>query len=133
MSRQHKFELLIVSLASALVFALAFLVHPISPPRRNERNVVNLMKVLRPIVQGCCVSAVDLKNGVILRPGRPQKLTGYSFTLRSNEEGFSLEAVPEQPEVTGLRHYFLDQTGVIRAAYRKRATGDSPPIQGLAP
>ena len=56
---------------AALVVASTILVHPVSAPRRNEKRVISLLMGARAQLEGCCVSSVDLRNGVILvsRPG----------------------------------------------------------------
>jgi hypothetical protein len=62
---------------------------------------------------------------------------GYSFrvqiTIRSNETParFEVRSVPTQYGVTGLRSFFVDESGVIRGADRggAEANSDDPPIE----
>jgi len=84
-------------------------------------------------MEGCCVSALNLPNGVILLPDKPRQIDGYVFTLRTSGSGFALEAVPAQRDVTGFRAYFVDETGVIRSSVQEHATRESPSIQEPVP
>jgi prepilin-type N-terminal cleavage/methylation domain-containing protein len=61
--------------------------------------------------------------------------TGYSFgyvagatDAAGNVDGYAVNAVPSSPGVTGLRYFFTDQTGVIRASSTAAATSASTPI-----
>jgi hypothetical protein len=133
MNKRSKIVMFTVYLSLALVVTLAFLVHPISTPTRNQRRVIRLLAGARARMEGCCVSSVSLQNGVILLPDKPRASDGYVFTLRASGPRFDLYAVPEQYAVTGFRSFFVDQTGVIRSAIQRQATSDSPSIQNPAP
>jgi prepilin-type N-terminal cleavage/methylation domain-containing protein len=61
--------------------------------------------------------------------------TGYAFTYQAtdvNGDGtmdiYTVQADPLNPGVTGTRHYFTDQTGVIRYNDTAPATATDPPI-----
>lgn len=41
---------------------------------------------------------------------------------------YEVHADPVTPETTGVRHFFTDQTGVIRVRMNGQATGESPPL-----
>jgi hypothetical protein len=51
--------------------------------------------------------------------------TGYDFLMLPSPDAvsYTLTATPSGP---GVRHFFTDQTGVLRAAQDKPATADSP-------
>jgi hypothetical protein len=108
-------------------------VHPTSVPKRNEITVVTLLRTVRVELQRGTVTAATFQNGVVLRPGQPRALAGYLFTLRTHGSGFSVDAVPERYGLTGFDSLFVDETGVIRSALRKPATGESPPIEHPVP
>ncbi len=61
--------------------------------------------------------------------------SGYVFTyesLSTRSDGvldhFEIHADPVTEGTTGMRHFFVDQSGVIRMENRSPASGDSPPI-----
>lgn len=64
--------------------------------------------------------------------------TGYVFHFRLSQtpgpdetngiNAYTIAADPVVPGSTGRRHFFTDQTGVIRSATNQAATADSPPI-----
>jgi len=61
--------------------------------------------------------------------------TGYSFSFSpgtANSGGFTdtyaITASPIVPGVTGLRYFYTDQTGVIRASSTTIATSASTPL-----
>ena len=53
---------------------------------------------------------------------------GYLYTYELvDPEHFTLNADPESPGRTGSRHFFVDETGVMRAnAQAKASVGDTP-------
>ena len=60
---------------------------------------------------------------------------GYVFTYESSStrsdgilDHFEVYADPLTEGTTGTRHFFVDQSGVIRMAKRSPASGDSPPL-----
>ena len=60
---------------------------------------------------------------------------GYNYTYRAKSslnngtiDGFTINADPVTPGETGERHFFVDQTGVIRAMTKTAASGTSPPV-----
>jgi len=62
------------------------------------------------------------------------KRSGYLFTLQQvsakygADPGYQVYADPISPGVTGVRHFFTDQTGVIRASVNRSANAESPPL-----
>jgi type IV pilus assembly protein PilA len=62
--------------------------------------------------------------------------SGYDFTYTVTEKdengtltGYTITADPVVPGSTGQRHFFTDQTGVIRMERGQSATKDSPPLE----
>jgi hypothetical protein len=43
-------------------------------------------------------------------------------------DAYMVNADPVTPGTTGQRHFFTDQTGVIRVEQHQPATAESPPI-----
>jgi len=55
---------------------------------------------------------------------------GYSFTYnRIDPETFTLNADPTSPGKTGIRYFFVDETGVIKANATGQATAGDPAIE----
>ncbi len=67
------------------------------------------------------VLARGVKNGYRFTPHNP------SFTGNAPESGFGWNADPLSPG-TGTRHFFVDQTGVIRFDASEQASEASPPL-----
>ncbi|HAJ57248.1 MAG TPA: pili assembly chaperone [Candidatus Omnitrophica bacterium] len=53
---------------------------------------------------------------------------GYSFVLSGDPDTFNLTAVPVTSNVTGVRTFFVDESGVIRASLNGTADVSSNPI-----
>lgn len=86
----------------------------------------------RPDVGTSSEDAADLIDAAL---ARGQKY-GYSFTYQassSRDNGvldlFQVNADPVIPNSTGRRHFFVDQTGLIRVQDDAAADEHSPPIQ----
>ena len=82
---------------------------------------------------GDCNNAAIIDN--VLGVAAPSK-SGYNFTYgpgAANAAGvittYTLNADPITPSVTGQRHFFSDQTGVIRYNQAAAATVASAPLQ----
>jgi type IV pilus assembly protein PilA len=60
--------------------------------------------------------------------------SGYLFTYEPGpmQDGaimsYEVHADPVTPEATGRRHFFTDQTGIIRSALHVQANSESPPL-----
>jgi hypothetical protein len=61
---------------------------------------------------------------------------GYLFfymTRRNNDAGqvikYTINADPASANFTGIRHFFVDETGIVRVATDAPATPNSPPVQ----
>jgi type IV pilus assembly protein PilA len=68
------------------------------------------------------VLAGGVKNGYRFTPHIP------SFTGNAPESGFGWNADPLSTGSTGTRHFFVDQTGVIRFNASEQANETSPPL-----
>ena len=57
--------------------------------------------------------------------------SGYTFTYVQGTGGntYTVTAAPQSPNVTGVRQFFVDQSGVVRAAATGTATVSSSPIE----
>ena len=108
---------------------LLFGVHPTGEATRNQTTVIVLLRTVQVELQQGSVTAATFQNGVILRPGQSRTVAGYLLTLRTRGSEFSVDAVPEHYGRTGFQSFFVDETGVIRFALRKPATGESPYVQ----
>jgi hypothetical protein len=81
---------------------------------------------LGPVAAGgrAGATSADLIDSVL---ANGQK-SGYLFSYRRTAEGYIVNADPVTPGTTGQRHFFTDQTGVIRAKPDGPANENSPPI-----
>lgn len=75
--------------------------------------------------------AADLIDAVLVSGTE----SGYTFDYVSadtNADGildaYQATASPSQPNRTGVRYFFTDQTGVIRSSTSGPATAESPPL-----
>lgn len=60
-----------------------------------------------------------------LRAGRKH---GYIFTLmKADENGYAFRADPEDDKKLNYRHFYVDQTGTVRANHTKQAGPNDPP------
>ena len=66
--------------------------------------------------------ATGLKNGYRFTP------SVANFSGQAPETGFGWNADPVSPS-SGTRHFFVDQTGVIRSTTAAPANADSPMLQ----
>ncbi|OIO35731.1 MAG: hypothetical protein AUJ74_05085 [Candidatus Omnitrophica bacterium CG1_02_44_16] len=59
--------------------------------------------------------------------------SGYTFTYTQTGtpagSQYTVSAVPQSVNVTGVRGFFVDESGVVRAAQSGEATSASPPIE----
>ena len=54
---------------------------------------------------------------------------GYVFNMTSaTESAFAVQADPEVANVTGSRHFFVDQSGIVRYSNNATATGNDQPV-----
>lgn len=82
---------------------------------------------------GDCVHANLLQKSMSL----PQSVkSGYFFVYQpmgrdshGRTTGYAISADPLQPGVSGVRHFYTDESGLIRLETGHPATVDSPPLQ----
>lgn len=60
--------------------------------------------------------------------GAPEGRHGYVLTLAGNDNGYEVSATPITQDVTGIRGFFLDTSGIIRAGGHGTADASSPPL-----
>ncbi len=53
---------------------------------------------------------------------------GYNFTLIGTPNNFNVTAMPVAQNVTGVRSFYADASGVIRASLNSTVTSNSTPI-----
>jgi WD40 repeat protein/serine/threonine protein kinase len=63
------------------------------------------------------------RDGVVFIPQ-----SGYELTMSANPGAFQVWATPERVGLTSNRHFFVDQTGIIRTSADSEAGPESPPI-----
>jgi len=80
---------------------------------------------------GDCASGANLLDGVLGGSASPQK-AGYAFTFTGDGQtpsiAFTISADPLN-SYSGTRHFFIDQTGVVRENDTVTATIADTPIQ----
>ena len=54
---------------------------------------------------------------------------GYDFAYATTDTRYELHADPVKPGNTGVRHFFTDESGIIRAEAGAPATAESPPLE----
>ncbi len=54
---------------------------------------------------------------------------GYNFVLTGDTNTFNLTAIPVTANITGVRTFYVDESGVIRGSSNSTADATSPPIQ----
>lgn len=72
-----------------------------------------------------CESGMDLVDAQLAAG----KKTGYVFSYeKRGDQHYVLNADPLQAGTTGMRHFYTDESAVIRAETGGPATGESPPL-----
>ena len=87
------------------------------------------LATMGPPVNGC--TTADLIDSVLVTGSK----RGYTFTYAAGDadgdgrmDTYTVTAIPSNVGTTGQRHFFVDQTGVIRVEMNQPASADSPPI-----
>lgn len=73
----------------------------------------------KPTEQGADLIDATLASG---------RKSGYLFFYRSVDSAYTINADPVTAGTTGARHFFIDQTGVIRSERDRPADAHSPPL-----
>jgi hypothetical protein len=108
-------------------------------PQVTAANEIAAMARLRSIAvaemayfaeQGKYASLDELVQMGLLNDPSVGKLRGYRFEVKVKQNSFEATAVPENFPVTGRRSFYIDDTGVMRAAERggAAATASDPEV-----
>jgi type IV pilus assembly protein PilA len=120
---------------------------------RMAANEASAVGSLRTINTACVTYATEHKTFPLylanLRPGAHPgadasdlisgdlasgQKSGYVFRYEPGPEqngaiiSYEVHADPVTPEATGVRHFFTDQTGIIRSSLHTPANSESPPL-----
>ncbi|RPJ54664.1 MAG: type II secretion system protein [Acidobacteria bacterium] len=125
-------ELLTVMSIMGIICSIALLILGLNPKRAaNEANAIAGMRTLITaekvywVAEGRFVygdlSELAAENLIdeILASGHRQ---GYDYTVSKDSKGFTITATPQSTQ-TGIRSFFADDSGIIRA---KAGTGCGP-------
>jgi hypothetical protein len=105
---------------------------PATPPANEDAAVTVLKEIAqaqKDYFQRNRRYALDYDELIMARflKAEPSKDTGYDFQMRPSADAatFVVSAVPTMPS-SPARHFFMDQTGDVRAEAGKDATSTSP-------
>jgi type II secretory pathway pseudopilin PulG len=141
------FTLIEIMIVLAIVMTLAALVISSVLRARHNANEIASVAACKTIVAACQAyyantlphtyptGLSDLISPVsnppyidsILASGTKQ---GYNFTYAFiNAESFTLNSDPSVPGKTGARHFFVDESGIIRANADRQANTSDPVVE----
>lgn len=136
MQRSRGFTLIELMIVVAIIAILVALVIPSLQNARksaNETSAIGFLKMATSVnIQyrarfGSFPSdETDLFAAGYMDPS--QTPNGYLLNFMGGFSSWSLQADPEAPGMTGDRHFFVDDTGVIRFDLAGPATTTSEPI-----
>lgn len=97
------------------------------------RNWSSAQEIYLTLHQTYATSNDQLVGDGLVTPADPSRL-GYTFALdgSGNARNWAGTAAPAEPGVTGDRHFFIDQSGVIRWVRGAPADASSPPLDSGA-
>ena len=140
--RYRGFTLVEIMIVVAIIVLVAAIAIPNLLRARlnsNEASAISSMRVItgaaityRGVNPGFPTNLTVLSNAVpayldtFLAGGLKQ---GYNFTLIGTTNNFNITGVPVTPNVTGIRGFYSDASGIIRASSTGTANASSPPIQ----
>ncbi|MGB7847962.1 MAG: hypothetical protein WBL63_20290 [Candidatus Acidiferrum sp.] len=86
---------------------------------------------LGPGVEDC--SHANLVDGSLSQPSSVKSGYVFIYQPRGTDDqghitGYAISADPLQPGVSGNRHFYSDESGIIRFENSSGATSDSPPL-----
>ncbi|NLV42309.1 MAG: prepilin-type N-terminal cleavage/methylation domain-containing protein [Candidatus Hydrogenedentes bacterium] len=141
MGRQRGFTLIELMIVVAIIAIIAAIAIPNLMRSRIQANEASAIYNLRAVVsaQGGYFSAnsryaTEFEELTTATPpflngdwGTTQR-SGYSFTLEGEEANYTSHANATTYGVTGVRGFFVDSSGIIRANQGADADVGSPPI-----
>ncbi len=126
-------ELMIVVAIIAIVVAIAIPSLQNARKSANETSAIGFLKMASSVnIQYRTRFGVypgdetDLFAAGFIDPS--QSPNGYLLNFATTPEAWSLQADPEFPGETGDRHFYVDDTGVIRFSLSGTATSTDEPI-----
>jgi type IV pilus assembly protein PilE len=141
MERRNGFtilELMIVVAILAVILSIAIPSLLGASKSAKETRAIGTLRMAYTVNQqysvrfGSYPSTVDnlVDSGMLLhyRPVGTSGPDGYGFTFASSKYTFAMQALPDEPGVTGDRYFFIDHSGVIRFSSIGPATLASRPI-----
>ena len=142
-SRKRGFTLVEIMIVVAIIVLLAAIAIPNLLRARlnaNEAAAIAAMKTLSTAMESyraaqtpptypACLTIMDTATPPYIDSvlGSGNK-SGYTFTLSAGTNTFTVTATPQTENVTGSRQFFVDESGVVRAAATNVSAG-SPPIE----
>ena len=143
-SRKRGFTLVEIMIVVAIIVLLAAIAIPNLLRARLNANEATAIAAMRTMS-----TAMESYRAAQTPPTYPTALTqlngsnppyiddqlangtksGYNFSLSGAQYNFTVTAVPLQTNITGVRSFFVDQSGVVRAAATGTATVSSPAIE----
>lgn len=135
------FTLVEIMIVVAIIVLLAALAIPNLLRARlnaNEAAAISSMRVIAssaisyrsanpafPVNLSVLATAVPSYIDGFLGAGSKQ---GYNFTVSGDTDSFNATAIPHAQNVTGVRSFFVDATGIVRASSNGSVDATSPPI-----
>ncbi|HWP43827.1 MAG TPA: hypothetical protein VNO14_11360 [Blastocatellia bacterium] len=92
----------------------------------NRLRAIAKAEAMYHIESGGRYATLDdlISKGLVNDPSRG-KLTGYKFAVRLKGTGFEATAVPERFGISGRRSFYIDESGLMRAADKRGAEATS--------
>ena len=140
-NRQQGFTLIELMIVVAIIAIIAAIAIPNLQQARavsNESSAVSSLRAVSSVqeqyrsrfgVFSSTLTDLSTQGFIDSQLGSGTK-SGYNFEnfVASGSLGFSLEANPQTPGMTGNRFFFVDESGVIRFATSSAASATDQPI-----